>query len=297
MSEKTPVGFAGLGLMGSRMAANVLRAGFPTTVWNRTPSKAHPLSAAGAHLAASPSELASKSSVIVTMLADPAAVREVYLTPNGLLAGDVSGKTFVDMSTIGPTEARAMAAEVAARGGRFVDCPVTGSRDGAAAGKLILMASGEAAALDAFRPVADVVGSKLIVVANEPGAASHLKLVGNLLISFMLEGLCEGLVLAKKGGVSPEAVLELVAASGYASPYYDFKGKAILARDFQQHFSIDLMHKDLGLALAEGAHLAAPLPGLAVIRETYSAARAAGDGQADICGVVKVIEGLAGTKV
>lgn len=285
------VGFAGLGLMGSRMAAQLLAKGFPVTVWNRSAEKTRPLAAAGAAVAATPRELAQGSDVVVTMLSDPPALEAVYGGPDGLFSGCVRGVRFVDMSTIGPAAARSLAARAEGCGCDFVEAPVTGSKAGAEAGTLVIMASGRDEALEAVMPVLLAMGSK-VIRAGGTGAASQLKLLGNLMIGMMLEGLSEALVLGTKTGLDPETILELFRSSGYASPYYDFKGKAILARDFTQHFSIDLMHKDLALLLANATDAKVALPGAAVVREVYQAARAMGLGDEDICATVKVAETL-----
>jgi 3-hydroxyisobutyrate dehydrogenase-like beta-hydroxyacid dehydrogenase len=142
-------------------------------------------------------------------------------------------------------------------------------------------------------PVLMAMGTKAIH-CGELGAGSTVKLIGNSVISFMLEGICEGFVVGRKAGISPETILEVVQASGFASPYYAFKGQAIAKRDFEQHFSLDLLVKDQTLMLAEASAVQAPMPGLAAIREVCQAARAQGLGQEDIGALVKALEKAAG---
>ena len=155
------------------------------------------------------------------------------------------------------------------------------------------MTGGDAALHEELLPVMMAMGTKAIH-CGAMGQGSTVKLIGNSVISFMLEALCEGVVLGRKAGLSIETILEVIQASGYASPYYAFKGNAIAKRDFQEHFAIDLLVKDQGLLLEQAAALKAPMPGLAVIREVFQAARAQGLGREDICAVVKALERAAG---
>jgi 3-hydroxyisobutyrate dehydrogenase len=170
---------------------------------------------------------------------------------------------------------------------------MTGSKNGADQGTLLFMTGGAPEVHEELLPVMMAMGSKAIL-CGDVGAGSTVKLIGNTFISFMLEGLCEGLVVGRKAGVSAEKILEVVQASGFASPYYNFKGQAVAKRDFEQHFSIDLLVKDQTLMLAEAAALKASMPGLAAIREVCQAARAQGFGQEDIGAVVKALEKSAG---
>jgi 3-hydroxyisobutyrate dehydrogenase-like beta-hydroxyacid dehydrogenase len=289
----TRIGFAGLGLMGSRMARHVLDKGFPLAVWNRTGSRCEPLVAAGARLARTPRELAEASDVVVACVADPAAAERLVFAEDGVLAAARPGLRYLETSTISPALSRRIADALRARGADMLEAPVTGSKLGAEKGTLLLMTGGRKELHEELMPVMMAFGSKAIH-CGEVGQASVMKLVGNTLISFMLEGLCEGLVVGRKAGLSIETMLEVIMASGFASPYYGFKGGAIARRDFEQHFSIDLLVKDQTLMLAEAGAQPTPLPGLGVVREVFQAARGQGLGQEDICAVVKVLERLAG---
>jgi 3-hydroxyisobutyrate dehydrogenase-like beta-hydroxyacid dehydrogenase len=289
----TRIGFAGLGLMGSRMAACLLKKGFPLTVWNRSAGRAAGLVADGATLASSPRELAERSDVVVCCVADPRAVEQVVFAHDGVLAGARAGLRYVETSTVTPEITRRVDAALRGRGAEMLEAPVTGSKLGAEKGTLLFMVGGEEALLRELEPVLMAMGSRAIH-CGEVGAGSMVKLVGNALISFMLEGLAEGAVVARKFGISMEKVLEVVMASGYASPYYAFKGEAMRRRDFEQHFSIDLLVKDQTLMLAEAAAQGASMPGLAAIREVFQAARGQGWGQEDIAAVIKPLERAAG---
>ncbi|HXB56764.1 MAG TPA: NAD(P)-dependent oxidoreductase [Vicinamibacteria bacterium] len=287
------IGFAGLGLMGSRMARCLLDKGLPLSVWSRTPERCEPLAKAGARVARSPRDLAEHSEVVVACVADPAAVERVVFAEDGVLGAARPGFRYLETSTISPELSRRVAEALRARGADALEAPVTGSKLGAEKGTLLFMTGGRREVHEELMPVMMAMGSKAIY-CGETGQASVVKLIGNTLISFMLEGLCEGILLARKAGVSIETLIEVVMASGYSSPYYAFKGGAIARRDFDTHFSIDLLVKDQTLMLAEAASQRLPLPGLAAIREVFQAARAQGYGQEDIGAVVKALERAAG---
>jgi 3-hydroxyisobutyrate dehydrogenase-like beta-hydroxyacid dehydrogenase len=287
------IGFAGLGLMGSRMARCLLDKGLPLTVWSRTAERCDPLAKAGAKVARSPRDLAEHSDVVVSCVADPAAVERVVFAEDGVLGAARPGFRYLETSTISPELSRRVAEALHARGADALEAPVTGSKLGAEKGTLLFMTGGRREVHEELMPVMMAMGSKAIY-CGETGQASVVKLIGNTLISFMLEGLCEGILLGRKAGLSIETLLEVVMASGYSSPYYAFKGGAIARRDFDTHFSIDLLVKDQTLMLAEAASRRLPLPGLAAIREVFQAARGQGYGQEDIVAVVKALEKAAG---
>jgi 3-hydroxyisobutyrate dehydrogenase-like beta-hydroxyacid dehydrogenase len=291
-SEKR-VGVAGMGIMGSRMAANLVDKGFPTAVWNRTGEKCRPLGEKGARIVATPRELAESCDVVITCVADPNALGRVMFAPDGVLHAARPGFRLMDCSTVTPGLSRHIAQALESRGAAALEAPVTGSKMGAEKGTLLLMTGGKQEIHDELMPIMMAIGGKAIY-CGDTGAASTVKLIGNTIISFMLEGLCESLVVARKAGIPGEVVLEVVRSAGFASPYFDFKGKAILKRDFDTHFSIDLLHKDQTLMMAEAASLGAAMPGLAALREVLQAARGQGLGQEDISAVVKVLERNAG---
>jgi 3-hydroxyisobutyrate dehydrogenase-like beta-hydroxyacid dehydrogenase len=290
---QTRIGFAGLGLMGSRMARHFVEKGYPLAVWNRTLEKCGPLVALGAKIARTPRELAETSDVVVTCVADPSAVGRIVFADDGIRPAVRPGFRYIETSTVSPGLVRRIAEVVRAGGGDVLEAPVTGSKIGAEKGTLVIMTGGRKETHDELLPVLMTMGSKAIH-CGDVGQASVVKLVGNTLISYMLEGLCEGLLVARKAGVDPERLLEVVMASGFASPYFPFKWAAIAKRDFDTHFSIDLLVKDQGLMLDEAAALKVPMPGLAAIREVFQAARAQGWGAEDIAAVYKAMERSAG---
>ncbi len=287
------IGFAGLGLMGSRMARHFLDQSHSLGVWNRTPERCRPLAEAGARVAASPRELAETSDVVIACVSDPNAVERLVFADDGLLSAARPGFRYVETSTISPDLARRVAEALRARGADHLEAPMTGSKNGAQGATLLFMTGGRRETHDELLEVLQVMGTRAIY-CGETGSASLVKLVGNAMISYMLEGLCEGLVVARKAGVAMETLLEVIQASGYASPYYNFKGQALARRDFDTHFSIDLLVKDQTLMLAEAAAQRAPMPALAAVREVFQAARGQGFGGEDIAAVVKVLERGAG---
>jgi 3-hydroxyisobutyrate dehydrogenase len=293
MEQKPRIGFAGLGLMGSRMARQFLAKGFPLAVWNRNPEKAAPLARDGAKVARSPRELAEMSDVVVTCVADPNAVGRIVFADDGVRPAARPGFRYVETSTISPGLMRRIAEVLEGGGAEVLEAPVTGSKTGAEKGTLVIMTGGKPEVHEELMPVLMAMGAKAIH-CGPIGHGSVVKLVGNTIISFMLEGLCEGLVVARKAGVSPDRLLEVVMASGFSSPYYPFKATAIAKGDYEQHFSVDLLVKDQTLMLEEAAVQKAPMPGLAALREVFQAARAQGWGQDDIAAVYKVVAKNAG---
>jgi len=270
------VGFLGLGLMGSRMAQSLQRGGFEVVGWNRTPRKVE-----GVTMAASPAALAREVDAFCTCVADPPALEPLAAQ---LLEASKPGQLFIDFSTISVPLAQKLGKDSAAKGVDFCDAPVTGSKGGAEKGTLVIMAGGSPKALERAQPVFMGVGEK-VIACGDVGAGTQVKIAGNLLLAAMLQGLSEGMALTAKAGVDPRKLLEVVQASGYRSPYFDFKGKALLEKDFSTHFSIDLMHKDLSLFTDDAARHRQPAPVAAVLRETYNLARSEGRGAQDIAAV------------
>lgn len=291
--SKQRIGFAGLGLMGGRMARNLLDKGFPLTVWNRTAERSRPWAEAGAAVAATPKALAEVSDIVVACLADPPAVERLLFAKDGIVAAARPGFRYVECSTISPDLARRTAEALRASRADSLEAPMTGSKNGAEKGTLLFMTGGRREVHDELLPVLMAMGTKAIY-CGDIGQAATMKLVGNSVISFMLEGLCESLVVGRKAGLALETMLDVIMSSGFTSPYYAFKGEAMAKRDFEQHFSIDLLVKDQSLMLAEAAKRLAPMPGLAAIREVHQSARAQGFGQEDIAAVIKVLERAAG---
>ena len=287
------IGFAGLGVMGGGMARNFLAKGYPLTVWNRTRQVADLVAAEGATVAGTPRELAATADVVVTSLATPAALESVAYGEDGLLAGARPGTCWIDTSTVGSVVSLNVAAAASRRGVDYLECPVTGSKDAARAGTLLAMIGGRRPVYERLEPILAVFAQRTVYVGPH-GTASVLKLIGNTLISFMLEGLAEGAVLGAAAGIPLEKILEMVQASGFASPYWALKGGAMARRDFETNFSLDLLHKDQMLMLDEAASRHTPLPGLVAIHEVTSRARSLGFGAEDVAAQLKALERVAG---
>jgi len=292
MSERRNVAFLGLGTMGAPMATNVMKRGHALTVWNRSPERERALVDAGARLAASPTEAARGADVVVLMLSDPPAVRAVA---DGVVAGLERGALVVDMSTVDVETAHAVDAAVRARGCRFVDAPVSGTRKPAVEGKLVIMAAGAAADVERARPVLEAMGRVVHVGAVGQGMAC--KLVLNGLGAHMMTGFAAMMVLAVKLGLDPSAMLEVIGGGAFSSPLYASKGPRMMARDFAPDFTLALMHKDQELVLRTAAAAGYPMPTLAAIRDTLAEAIAAGYGDGDLSGVVRLFEDWAKVKL
>lgn len=290
------VGFLGLGIMGKPMALNLKKKGFAVTVWNRSIARANELKAEGIEVAATPAELASRADAFCTCVADPSALETVALGEQGLLSTARKGQLFIDFSTVSVALVQRLASAFAAKGIDFADAPVTGSKTGAEKGTLVLMTGCSEATLARATPIFQAVGEK-VVHCGDVGAGTQVKLAGNAVIAAMLQSFSEGLLLTSKAGVDPRKFIEVVQASGFRSPYYDFKGQALLKRDFTTHFSIDLMHKDLSLFLDNAAVNKVPTPSAAAMRETYNFARAAGKGDQDITAVITAYEEIVGKRI
>ena len=257
------VGFAGIGRMGTPMARNVLAAGFPLTVYNRTAEKAEPLAAEGANVAATPRELAAAADVVVTMVADAGAVRGLLEGPNGILAGAAPGLVLAEMSTIGPVAARELASLCAENGVEMIDAPVSGSTAVAEAAGLAVMVGGTDAAFERARPVLGAM-SKAQFHLGSNGAGAAVKVGLNVIVAATTVAVSEALVLAEEAGVEREAAYEVIGRSALASPFVEYKRDAFLDPDgTPTAFALELMAKDLELARRLGERDGVPLSGTA----------------------------------
>jgi 3-hydroxyisobutyrate dehydrogenase-like beta-hydroxyacid dehydrogenase len=290
------IAFLGLGIMGEPMAHNLLAAGFPVRVWNRTTARAQALLREGAVTAASPAEAVSGADFCVCMVADPPALDAVLDGERGALDALRPGATLVNMGTQAIAQIEGIAARCRELGLLFVDAPVTGSRSGAVEGSLTILAGAESKALERARPVLEKLG-KTILHVGKPGDGTRAKLVLNLIQSGMLTVWAEGLALGKRLGLSPQRTLEVLEHSAGNAALFRYKGPFLMKRDFSTNFSLKLMHKDIQLALGEAARLGMDLPGSRSVAETFSEAMAAGLGEEDFVTIAKVVEKRAGTKI
>ena len=280
-------GFLGLGIMGSAMAANLVRAGFEVTVWNRTPDKCDPLVALGARQVGSPREVAAACDITFAMLADPAAAREVFFGADGAGEGIGEGRGYVDMSTVDGATAREISAAVTKRGGRFLEAPVSGTKKPAEDGTLIILTGGDRSLYEEAAAALDRMGKKRLYL-GEAGQGARMKLVINMIMGGMMAAFCEGLALGQKGGLDGEQILEVLDAGALSNPMFKVKGPMVLKGEFSTNFPLKHMQKDLRLAVALGDELAQPLPCAAAVNETFKRARAAGHAEEDFSAVFQV---------
>jgi 3-hydroxyisobutyrate dehydrogenase len=292
-SSAMHVAFLGLGIMGSRMAANLRDAGHELVVWNRTREKAE---AFGGRVAATPADAAAGAEVVVTMVVDGPQVERVLLGEDGAAAGAAAGTLFVDMSTIGPGPARAIAARLEERGLRFVDAPVTGSSPKAEAGTLTIMAGGAAEDVERARPLFEAMG-ETIVHAGAVGQGQMLKLVNNALAAANAIALGQALLAGAATGVDLDALLAVMRAGSAGSAMLDLKAGPMRAHDYTTLFKTEHMLKDVRLCLEETQAAGVPFPAAAQAREILTAAVGRGHGDDDFAAVVEVLEALAGHRL
>jgi 3-hydroxyisobutyrate dehydrogenase len=290
------IGFIGLGIMGSGMARNLLRAGFDLTVWNRTEAKAVALVEAGAAAAASPAEVAARSSVVVVCVSDTPDVEAVVLGPGGILEGARPGTLVIDCSTISPAATRAIATSLRERGVAWLDAPVSGGSEGAARGTLSIMAGGETADFERALPVLSAMG-KTITHVGPQGAGQMVKLVNQVLVVVTMQGVAEALLLAQAGGLDLEKTLAAVSGGAAGSWMLSNRGPQVIHRDWRPGFTIDLQQKDLRLVLEAADQLGMPVPGTALVFQLYRTLEQRGLGGEGNHALVKALEQLAGMEV
>ena len=283
---KPKVGLIGLGLMGLPMGHNVLRAGFPLVVWNRTRAKAEPLVRAGAKLAPNPREVASQADVLITIASDPAAVESVLWGDVGALDGLRPGSTLVDSSTGSPDLARRIASACAERGVGFLDAPVTGGTWGAEKGELVFMVGGKAEVLQRVKPVLEAMGKRFFLLGPN-GAGQTVKLGMNLLLALQVDALAEALALVTAAGVPAERLIEVMQSSMARSGVLDVKAPLILKSEFPASFPLRLMHKDVRLALELAREHGVALPAGAAAYATYTSVKDASTDDPDFAAVAR----------
>jgi 3-hydroxyisobutyrate dehydrogenase-like beta-hydroxyacid dehydrogenase len=282
-------GFAGLGRMGSAMARRLLDAGHSLTVWNRSASRSNELVAAGARRAGSPRELGESSEIVVTMVSDGDALREVLHGDDGLLAGLGTGSVHVDMSTIGPAAAREFASEVTERGAAWLDAPVSGSTALAERGALTILAGGDAETLERVRPVLESMGQTIFHLGGT-GAGAAMKVALQGVLSVINEAIAEGLVLAERSGIGRETAYDVFAGGAVASPYVQYKRGAFLEpASTPVAFTVDLMRKDLRLTFDLADEAGLRLPAVGAADEVLARAAANELGAADFARVADVL--------
>jgi 2-hydroxy-3-oxopropionate reductase len=291
----TKIGFIGLGVMGGPMAANLLKAGFDVTGYNRSKPAVDRFVATGGKAASSIAEATRGADVVITMLPDSPDVEQVVLGEGGILATAGPGLLLIDMSTIHPRTSVAIADAVHGKGIRVLDAPVSGGEHGAIGGTLSIMIGGSADDVDAARPVLDALGTTIVHV-GPAGAGQTVKAANQLVVAGTIELVAEAIVMLEASGVDAEAGLRVLAGGLAGNRILDRKAATMLARDFTPGFRVDLHHKDLGIALAVAADVGVAVPVGALVGQLMAALRAQGDGKLDHTALLTLAERLSGRR-
>ena len=283
------LGYIGLGAMGGRMANRLLDKGHIVTGYNRTRAKAEWLVDRGMKWAATPKAVAEAADVIFVMVTDSKALESVSGGADGFLAGLQGDKVVVDISTVSPAVSRDVAEKVRAKGADMVDAPVSGSVTTLEAGKLSVMVGGRKATFDRIRPILDDIGPKVTHV-GENGLALSIKIAHNLSLAVQMLAFSEGVLLAEKAGIPRAVAVDVLTHSVMASPMVQYRGPFVLRLPDESWFDVNMMQKDMLLALEMGRRLDVPLPTTAVTNEFLTAARGMGFAKEDFAVVFKVLE-------
>lgn len=289
------LGYVGLGTMGGRIARRLLDAGHTVVGWNRTESRALWLIDAGMGWAESPRAVAELSDVVFSMVTDTKALRDVTSGPEGIVAGLRPDSVYVDMSTVAPAVSQDVAAQVRAKGASMLDAPVSGSVVTLESGQLSIMVGGETEAFERVKPYLLDIGPKLTHV-GENGLAVAMKIATNLSLPVQMLAFSEGVLLAEKSGIRRETAVEVLLNSVMASPMVKYRGPFVLEMPEEAWFDVNMMQKDLNLALELGRQLDVPLPTTALTNELLTAARAMGLEDEDFAALFKVLAKMAGVE-
>lgn len=290
------VGYIGLGLMGKPMARNILKAGFPLVVHNRSRSAVDELVAEGAIAAWTPAEVARQVDVVITNLPDSPDVELVALGENGVIEGAHEGLVFIDNSTIKPATARKIAAKLAEKGVSALDAPVSGGDIGAINGTLTIMLGGEEAALEKAMPVLEAMG-KSITLVGDAGAGQIAKVCNQIMVAAQMVGMAELLIVAQKAGANPQKVVQAIKGGAAQCWALDIKPPRLFEGNREPGFKAYMQAKDLNIVLDTAREYGVPVPGTAANTQLFSAMLEMGMGDLDNSAVLGVIEALAGEKL
>ena len=290
------IGFIGLGVMGGQMVSRLLDKGHTVVGYNRTRAKAQWLIDKGMRWANSPRAVAESSEVTFAMVTNSAAIQAVAESPDGMLAGLGPGKVFVDMSTISPAASRALAEKVRTKGADMVDAPVSGSVITLQQGKLSMMVGGSAETFERVKPLLYDIGPKVTLVGSN-GLALAMKIAVNLSLAVQMLAFSEGVLLAEKSGIKREVAVDVMTHSAIASPMIQYRGPFVLQQPEEAWFDVNMMQKDMLLAMDLGRQLDVPVPTTAVTNEFLTAARGMGWEKLDFAVVFDVLARLSGVSV
>ena len=287
------LGFIGLGVMGSRMVSRLLDKGHTVSGYNRTRSKAQWLTEKGMRWADTPRAACEVAEVTFSMLTNSAALEEAAAGPNGIVAGMSAGKVYVDMSTVAPAVSRALAEQIRKKGGDMMDAPVSGSVVTLEQGKLSVMAGGRQETFERIRPLLLDLGPKVTHVGDN-GLALVMKIATNLSLAVQMLAFSEGVLLAEKSGIAREVAVDVLTHSAVASPMIQYRGPFVLQQPEEAWFDVNMMQKDMVLAMELGRQLDVPLPTTAVSNEFLTAARGMGWTKYDFACMFDVLAALSG---
>ena len=291
------ISFIGLGSMGLPIAMNLLESGYNLRVYNRTAQKAQPLVEKGAELVSNPADVVEPGSIAISMLANDQAVEEVVLGENGILEKLGSGGVHISMSTVSPTTAEKLAQQHQQQGSHYLAAPVFGRPDAAAARKLWICLSGNAAAKERALPLLNVLGQKVFDFGEQVGAANVVKLSGNFLIVSAIEAMAEAFTLAQKNGIERSQVAELIGQTLFACPIYQNYGRLIAQEQYEPAgFKLSLGLKDVELTLQTAKESQMPMPLASLVRDRLISAVAKGRGDIDWTGLALGVSEEAGLK-
>jgi len=282
------IGFIGLGIMGSRMAANLLKSGYPLVVYNRTKSKADALLVSGANWAKSPAEAGKQADVVITMLADPKAVSEAALGPNGFLDQLKPGALWIDSSTVNPAFTRRMAEEAKRRQVHFLDAPVSGSKNAADSSQLLFMVGGSEQDLQTAQPLLEAMGRRVVHVGGV-GMGTSLKIVVNSLLGQAMLAFAEAMTLGESMGISQRTLLDFLLNSAAVAPFVASKRPKIETGQFDADFPLSLMRKDLQLAAQTAYEQSVAMPGVNTAKEIFALAAQHGLADADFSAIYRFL--------
>jgi 3-hydroxyisobutyrate dehydrogenase-like beta-hydroxyacid dehydrogenase len=287
------LGFVGLGVMGSEMVSRLLSKGHTVTGYNRTRAKAQRLIDRGMKWGDSPRAVCAAADVTFTMVTNEKALAAIMEGPEGILSAVASGKFLIDMSTVNPHYSRSVAAKARAKGADMIDAPVSGSVITLQEGKLSVMVGGRRETFDRLKPLLDDIGPKVTYVGDN-GLALSMKIATNLSLAVQMMAFCEGVLLAEKSGIAREVAVDVLTNSAIASPMIKYRGPFVLTMPAEAWFDVNMMQKDMMLALDMGRALDIPLPTTAVANEFLTAARGMGFAQQDFAVVFEVLARMSG---
>jgi 3-hydroxyisobutyrate dehydrogenase len=289
------LGFVGLGVMGGGVTRRLLQAGHTVHGYNRSREKAAPLVDLGLVLEDSPRDVAEAADVVFSMVTNVDALQAVTQGPEGILAGLAPRKIYVDMTTGTPEASRALAEQVADLGAQMLDAPVSGSVSTLEEGRLTIMVGGDDDAFTAVEPILLDIGPKVLHIGSN-GQALLMKIAINLSLQVQMVAFCEGLLLAEKDGIDREVAVEALLASVIASPMLKYRGPFVLEQPDEAWFDVNMMQKDMNLALEAGRRLDVPMPTTAISNELLTAARGMGLAEQDFAVVYEVLAQMAGLR-